>query len=411
MTLRSTMHAHHANADLLPELQRRVLADLDPPACLALFCCSRVLARTVLLDVSGAKRLTNAKSSTWPPALARLLDDPQLQPLVDLELRVGSGVHPPPPPPPPPPSPIAQHVARLRLFSLAFTPASLAAWRLHDATLWPHLEHLTIDKCSFQSSAATQPLQPIPRLATFTWEQTPGAQPESMVDALLTLAEPATHLRLIRAYLSPTHVVRQALARLQRLTHADLDVASLAVDAGEVEVVEALLAHPTPRDVTLANVARDLPHLSRFPCRWRTLTLSSGACIATLARLPLAGLERLTIRGYVERGEDGRGAVAARQAGLAALQRLHGQGGLVLLPEPEGAAQNRRWRLQPTTVSSRCSERATWRQRCCGWSWKPARVSPLSSSSPPRCRCSACGTRWRRCCSSTLTAASPRCAP
>ncbi len=168
-----TMHARACTADLPPELQRRVLADLDPPARLALFCTSRALARTVLLHAPSDKKLTKLDSSAWPPPLARLLGDPLLQPLTDLELRVENSTNPQPPPPPTPS--ISQHVARLHLSGLTLTPESLVAWRLHDAVLWPHLQHLTLHKCRLRpSDSPAQPLQPIPRLQSFSWHYPVG---------------------------------------------------------------------------------------------------------------------------------------------------------------------------------------------------------------------------------------------
>ncbi len=289
---------------------------------------------------------STSSTPTWPQALADLLDDPSLQPLTDLELNAEGGA-PSQRPPPPLPS-IAHHVVHLLLTRLTLTLASLAAWRLHDAALWPHLRHLTIHRCSFASSTVPAlPLWPIPYLATFTWEQSPGTALSGPAAATLTLAERATHLRIVRPHFGSAHGARQALAWLERLTHVDLDVASLSIVAGEEQVVEALLRHRTLEHVTLANLGADLPDLTRRRCRWRTLTLSSTAAVAALGRLPLAGLERLSIRGYLERGGEGRGAVAARQAGLAALQKLQGQGKLALVAEAEGSGQSRRWRLQP----------------------------------------------------------------
>ncbi len=341
------------NADVPPELQRRVLADLDPRARLALFASSPPLARTVLLNTPSDKKLTKLDSSAWPPALTRLLDDPSLLTLADLELNAEGGGGPPPPPPPPvPPPSIAHHVARLHLSSFTLTPASLAAWRLHDPQLWPHLQHLAILACTLSPSPApAQPLQPIPRLLTFTWEEPErrGGVPNDLASlaAVLPLASRAKQLRAVcrdRDRSRPWAMAPQALASLPHLTHADLDV------SGTPEVVEALLRHRTLEHVTLDCLARPQDQwawrrLSHLPCRWRTLTATRGASMAALSGLPLAHLERLTVCGQLGGAYDdefvGRDSV---QAGLAVLQRLHSQGRLALR---KSAAQDQHWRLPP----------------------------------------------------------------
>ncbi len=334
-------------ADLPSGLQRRVLAELDPPARLALFRTSHALARTVLVHAPSGKRLIKLASGVWPPPLALLLDDPLLQPLADLDLFVEGGADlelPPPSPPPPPPS-IARHVARLQLFSLTLTPSSLAAWRLHDPRLWPHLRHLAIAaRTPPPTPAPAQPLQPIPRLLTFAWCVTvydAGDDDPASQAAVLPLAARARHLRFLdphwhddRTQATPL----RALAHLRRLTTANLDV------SGSLAVLEALLRHPTLEDVTVSSVPHDLPDLSQRACRWRTLTVSAWASIASLPHLPLAGLERLTIAGCLAPSLGGGASVPAMQAGLALLQRLHSQGKLVLRASD---AQDQHWRLPP----------------------------------------------------------------
>ncbi len=294
-------------ADLPPDLQRSVPAELDPPGRLALFRACHTLARTVLLDAPSAKRLTKLGMDAWPPALASLLDDPSLLTLADLELRVeGSAASPPPPPPPAPPPSIARHVARLHVCSLTLTPSSLAAWRLHDAALWPHLQHLAFLKCHLPpATASALPLPPIPRLQSFTWEQTArgGVDSPATLAAVLQLVGQASwwarRLRVIssiEARERNRQVALQALARLPHLTHADVGALGPAQ-------VEALLRHPTLEHVTVGSVngygfSADL---SQKPCRWRTLTATGWACIASLALLPLGGLERLSISGSLDR--------------------------------------------------------------------------------------------------------------
>ncbi len=341
-------------ADLPPELQRRVLADLDPPARLALFASSPPLARTVLLNTPSGKRLTKLDSSAWPPALASLLDDPSLLTLADMELCAkGSGAPQPPPPPPVPPLSIARHVTRLQLHSFTLTPSSLAAWRLHDATLWPHLQHLAIQACTLPPSPApAQPLRPIPRLLTFAWEEPErGGVPNDAASlaAVLRLASQAKQLLAVcrdRDRSRPWTMAPQALASLPHLTHADLDV------SGTPEVVEALLRHRTLEHVTLDCLARPQDQwawrrLSHLPCRWRTLTAARGASMLALSGLPLAHLERLTVCGQL--GAGGAygplfGGHDDIQAGLAVLQRLHSQGRLALR---KSAAQDLHWRQPP----------------------------------------------------------------
>ncbi len=332
-------------ADLPPELQRRVLAELDPPARLALFRCSRTLARTVVLHAPSAKRLTKLDSGSWAPALAGLLDGPQLQPLADLELRVEGGADLEPSPPPPPPSPpfITHHVARLHLSCLTLTPLSLAAWRLHDAALWPHLQHLILHECPIKqppAAAPAQPLQPIPRLLTFSWQVTRddgGNDGTASQAAVLPLAAQARRLRVTASrlweYDRSREMSLKALACLPHLTHADLDA------AGFPSVAEALLRLPMLEHVTLITLHLGVPDHSQHACRWRTLTVHSWADLGALACLPLDNLERLTLKGLL-----GGGPMEQQQAGLAVLQRLHSQGRLALR---RTGLQDRRWQLSP----------------------------------------------------------------
>ncbi len=341
------------NADLPSELQRRVLAELDPPDHLALFCGSLPLARMVLLHAPSSKILTVDIASSeppWSPALARVFGGVSLRPLTDLDLHVRSAAASPPQdlPSHPPPQPLMRRVTHLRLSGLNVLPASLALWRLPTTKLWPHLQHLTLHKCPLPPAPKlAQALQPIPRLLSFTWEQATSAIIDSKASqlAVLRLAAHATHLHVLSS--QPDNrpcreMALRALAQLRRLTHAHLDV------AGDDEVVEALLRHPTLEHVTLLSLHHDdggfLENCSQRLCRWRTLTATDGASLAILDSLPLAGLERLTICGRLQgvafdAYED---TDPYDQAGLAALQRLHSQGRLALR---KGTTQNERWQL------------------------------------------------------------------
>ncbi len=189
-------------ADLLPELQRRVLAELAPPDHLTLFRCSRALARMMLLHATSSKQFTRTGNSPWPPALAHVLDDPSLQPLADLELRIRmpAGARMVPHPPRAPPSHLTHHVARLHLSGLRFSPHAIALWRLHDAALWPHLEHLAITQCPLPPTPkSAQPLRPIPRLLSFTWEHAEEVDAPGAV-AMLSLVGLAKRLRVVHRW-------------------------------------------------------------------------------------------------------------------------------------------------------------------------------------------------------------------
>ncbi len=257
--------------------------------------------------------------------MGRLLSKWQLQ---DLELRVEStppltdwsedAAPKPPRPPlplPPPPFTVTQHVKRLHLRELTLPLDDLAAWQLHDPARWPRLQHLTVSKCTLPPAATTPhpPLQPIPGLQSFTWDGVDSG-------ALLALAANATQAHVL--YSGPAARPLRAGA-LPHLTHLRLDDAA---SAG----LRALLEHPTLAHVTIGWLALADDH-SRQPCRWRTLTLAWGANLGDVARLPLAGLERLTIAHGL-----GAGTGTHQQcAGVAALRRLHGEGRLAVLPSDD----------------------------------------------------------------------------
>ncbi len=343
-----------------------MLAELDLPARLALFRTSRALARTVLLHAPSAKRLTKLDVRAWPPALARLLRDAQLQPLTDLELIVEANVSSPPP------TSISRHVARLHLSHLTLTPSSLAAWRLHDARLWPHLHHLTVSVrwslalwSSPQSQqqqgsgasilAATMPA--IPGLQSFSLFQVPRSTlGQDEAEAAASLAARAQRLHLScdeRAAVVACTVVR----RLVRLTHARLDVRSCMTD----EVMAALLRHPALEHVELDSSLGYLTVDRRaLPCRWRTLSFTGRVEVPQLALLPLAGLERLTVHGWLSNTmfkagneEELRPKVEAdHRAGVALLEGLHARGALVLLPMAPSSMERELWPVQPAPGAS-----------------------------------------------------------
>ncbi len=316
-------------ADLPAEvLGQRVLAhpDVDPAARLALFRACHALARTVLLHGPGTKRRTTEGDAEqpWSAALAHLLGD-KWQPLppgsVDLELCITSSVDlgsaaPQPHLPPPPPASVSQHVAHLHLRQCHLTVPDLHAWQLHDAALWPHLQHLTIEECVLPQAppGEAQPLPAIPHLDFLTWLH--RATLLSDVTALLPLVSNARRLHV--AGMENAWQVSEEPAlppQLPHLTHVDLDLPS------HPPLTEALLRHPTLAHVAVRRLdARS--DLGQLPCRWRTLDVSA-ASLGSLARLPLGGLERLTVRGAF---------TGSAAAGLALLQRLHAGGRLVLLP-------------------------------------------------------------------------------
>ncbi len=157
--------------------------------------------------------------------------------------------------------------------------------------------------------------------------------------AVLPLARQATHLHVTSPWPGSRSqaLAMRALAHLPHLTHADLDMGCTS------PVVEALLLMPTLEHVTLAYVHRALPDLSQCACRWRTLTVAARTCVADLAHLPLGGLERLTLGRQLALAPR-RYHHADDQAGLAVLQRLHGQGKLTLRKSSE-REDRERWRL------------------------------------------------------------------
>ncbi len=114
-------------------------------------------------------------------------------------------------------------------------------------------------------------------------------------------------------------------------------------------------------------MAPGLPDFSKRACRWKTLTVSPKG-IAALPRLPLAGLERVSVRGSDARpklpapkpdpwasddDEDPPNSAPApdrraETAGMDVLKRLHAQGRLALGPAPDVLlTERRRWLLSP----------------------------------------------------------------
>ncbi len=222
-----------ACADLPPDvLEGRILPSLDLNAHLALFRCgSHALSRAVLLRTPGNKRLSGvnvAGRTPWSPALADLLGTKwqPLDELTDLELRLSAERkygHPTALPTQPPAPSITRHVSRLHLSGLDLGARSLAGWRLHDAALWPHLQHLVVLNCRLLP-ATTPPLPAIPQLLTFTWGQggDEGTAMRYGPTALLTLAADARHLCVARPDTECTPGTMEAVALMRRLTHADL---------------------------------------------------------------------------------------------------------------------------------------------------------------------------------------------
>ncbi len=298
---------------------------------MALLRTSHALARLVLQHAPG-KRLTQygASGAGWSPVLARLLGT-AWQPLAvaDLELRVIDEVLPPPPP-----AGISRLVSHLRLAWCKVD--ALAAWQLHDAALWPHLQHLTARECRLAQPVedAAAPLQPIPRLQSFIWgdglpHEAHGHLPTTL---LLPLAANATRLTLGLGFrFGPA--ATQALQRLQWLTHVHVH------PGRDQDVLLALLQHPTLEHVTLGefdDIADRAPALDLLqqPCRWRTLTVRSitAVSIAALGCLPLHNLEQLSIQRGLDTGVNGGPGQQAYTQGVELLQQLHAGGRLQLHP-------------------------------------------------------------------------------
>ncbi len=358
----------------LPELLlgQRIVAHpaLDPAARLALFRSCHALARLVLLHAPGSgKRVTHHVSGgassdsdsdssdgsdsdisngsdnsigddalQWSPTLAHLLGSkwqPLPPPQLGLELRVESSVElfgtaPQPPLPLPPPTSITRHVSRLHLHQLRLTPPDLAAWQLHGPARWPHLQHLTLHDCQMRPGAGAQQLPPIARLLSFAWE--PAQAPD-------VPAQESLEFHLNRA---DVPALTWLLERLPCLTRLRVDG---LVESREA--LEALMRHPTLEHVEIGGLPNRLFGLSQRPCRWKTLTLWGGASLSNVANLPLAGLERLTITGFVGAWNDTRDA-EDNARGVAALQQLHRGGKLVLAPSAYAlVGVLRPWPLQP----------------------------------------------------------------
>ncbi len=311
-------------------LGQRIVPALDAAARLALFSTCHALARLVLQHAPGTKRLTCKMMANRAPTLAHLLGTAwqPLPRLSNLELTLTAFLVAAAPPA------ISQHVSHLHLRSCTISARDLTGWRLDDATLWPHLQHLTVDSCNLieQPGAARPAAEPIPRLQRFAWTDAGvTALHAGPVDALLSLAVLATHARL---HLHDATASARVLRRMPSLTHAHM-----AMEAG---VVEALLQHASLEHVTLTRGEQGPLDLSRRPCRWKTLTLSGGAHLHELALLPLGGLERLTIDSWLSMWVAGARQWLQREEaaqGLAALERLHAAGKLAFAPC--GAAERR----------------------------------------------------------------------
>ncbi len=312
-------------------LGQRILPALDGPARVALLGTSHALARLVLQHAPGTKRLTHRGPAGWPPVLAHLLGT-AWQPLADLELHVAScGTLVPPPP-----AGISRLVSHLRLEGCKVD--ALDAWQLHNASLWPHLQHLAVQYCRLAkpATAAMAQLQPIPGLQSLTWED--GLPQHGYGDPptalLLALAANATRLHLHLGY-GWDAVPVQAMQCLQRLTHVHVH------PGRDQDVLLALLQHPTLEHVTLGDLGSVWPRtptldLPQQPCRWRTLTCKHGAAgvgIAALGRLPLHNLEQLSIpQGLYMGGGGDDSAQQAYARGVELLQQLHAGGRLRLHP-------------------------------------------------------------------------------
>ncbi len=363
------MHACAGLPELL--LGQRIVAHpaLDPAARLALFRSCHTLARLVLLHATSSKRVTHhvsggASSDTgsdtdssessdgsdssiggdalqWSPVVLAHLLTTKWQPLpacLDLELRVEAarGLDGTPQLPlHPPPTSITHHVSRLHLNLLRLSAAALAAWQLHDPARWPHLQHLTLHDCKMQWDAGAATPPPIPGLQSVSLQLYGRWRWRSNNTKVLPLAAHAARARLTGEYVAADRA-SLVMEHLARLTHLRVD--------GSVEgraAVLALLRHPTLEHVEVGRLRLDRSDLSRAPCRWRTLTLWGGVYVQDVALLPTAVLELLTIKGFI--GVSGqRPDPAACAAGVAALQRLHSQGRLALLPSAPPTAR-RAW--------------------------------------------------------------------
>ncbi len=226
-----------------------------------------------------------------------------------------------PPLPPQPPAFLSQHLSHLQLHQCRLTAPDLAAWQLHDATLWPHLRHLTVEKCYLSGPAPpNQPLPPIPQLQSFTWVQREWDAPFGDADVLLPLVSNVRRLCVSSVYQTQGADAAAALAQLPHLTHFELGQRCNGA------VATALMQHPTLEHVVVSGFDGTLD-LSQQPCRWRTLELPGGVSVSALVRLPLANLQRLSIRSALSADHT-----AQSTAGVALLQQLHAGGRLVLLP-------------------------------------------------------------------------------
>ncbi len=319
----------------LPELLlgQRIVAHpaLDPAARLALFHSCHALARLVLLHVPSSKRVTHRASSAtrtggqWSPKLERLFNA-KWQPLpprqLDLELRVEKGQNAPQLPPKPPPTSMTHHISHLHLHQLRITISHLAAWKLHNAILWPHLQHLTISHCTARKAGVTAPpLPPIPRLESFTWMK----RTMQDLDVLLPLASNVTSLHMaVRPGEPQPPWMLDSLQHMPRLTHLRLDNAVTSA------WLRALLRHPTLEHLAVGSLTYPQDDLSKQPCRWKTLAAARLTSLGDVAKLPVEGLERLTVALMLSR----RSAYEGAGSSVAALQRLHRKGKLVLLPPP-----------------------------------------------------------------------------
>ncbi len=324
---------------------------LDAGARLALFRCCHALARMVLVHrPSSTKRITHKcgddGGGPWSPTLAHLLGV-KWQPLpsdLDLELRVEgkssmwSRVVPSHLPAPPPTS-LGQHISRLHLLHLILTTPDLVAWQLHD---WPQLQHLTIQFCDLREAGAATapgpPLQPIPRLQSVDWRSKYYPEGDGDDRSLVPLLSNAQRARLGEHRFFVLPPCTSMVQRMPRLMHLELD--------GSVgdDTLRELIPHPTLEHLTLDSLSLE-EDLSKEPCRWKTISMTDGASLHDLARLPWPGLQRLNVRGALEgKGKDASNEECA--AGVAALQRLHGEGRLALLPRRQ-LALSFTWALSP----------------------------------------------------------------
>ncbi len=260
----------------------------------------------------------------------------------------------------PPPLAVAQHVARLHLSDLLVHAASLVAWRLHNAALWPHLQHLDVRGCvlltesmAAAGSSDASPLPSAPHLQSFTWraERTPSPdEMRALTPLLVNVRRLDVHGGELYGSASATLVADVPVARMPLLASVRLGARALAGRA-----LPALLEHPTVRHVELPVTLSELRGLRvERPCGWRTLTLTRGACVEALGLPALAGLERLTVHGALsiegggdDDGDGGGGGNAEAQAGVALLQRLHARGALALLPGALRRHLESKWQLRP----------------------------------------------------------------